>query len=76
MDPSVQYLMGHDAPIPEGATIHSIVPEQPVQPDDGKIGFTLDVTVRLDQEQADDAAQSGVIISLVNGATEHLADSA
>jgi hypothetical protein len=76
MDPSVQYLMGHDVPIPEGATIHSIVPEEPVQSDVDKIGFTLDVTMRLDQEQSDEAAQSGVIIAIDEHAPEDLADSA
>jgi hypothetical protein len=67
--------MGNDAPIPEGATIHSIVPE-PVQSDDDKIGFTLDVAMRLDQEQTDEADQSGAIISIVEDAPEPLADTA
>ena len=76
MDPSVHYLMGRDAPIPEGATIHSIVPEEPVRSDEVKIGFTLDVTMRLDQEQSDEAAQTGVIVAIDERAPEDLADSA
>ena len=67
--------MGSDAPTPEGATIHSIVSAPPVHSDDDKIGFTLDVSMRLDQEQADHE-QSGVIIPIAEGAPEHLADSA
>ena len=67
--------MGNDAPVPEGATIHSIVPAPPVASDDDKIGFTLDVTMRLDQEQADEA-ESGVIIPIADSAPEDLADSA
>ena len=75
MDPSVHYLMGSDAPVAEGATIHSIVPAPPAQSDVDKIGFTLDVTMRLDQEQADEA-RSGDIIPISEGAPEPLADSA
>ena len=75
MDPSVHYLMGSDAPAPGGATIHSIVSTPPVQSDDDKIGFTLDVSMRLDQEQSDQG-QAGVIISIAERASEHLADSA
>jgi len=75
MDPSVHYLMGDDAPVPEGATIHSIAPPPPISSDDDKIGFTLDVTMRLDQEQADDA-QSGVIVPIAEGEPQQLADSA
>ena len=76
MDPIVQYLMGYDVPVAEGATIHPIVSLSPVQMDDDKIGFTLDVTMRLDQEQADDAHQRGVVVSIVDSSREHLADSA
>lgn len=67
--------MGSDAPAPDGATIHSIVSAPLVQSDDDKIGFTLDVTMRLDQEQSDQG-QSGIIIPIAGGAPEHLADSA
>ena len=75
MDPSVHFLMGNDASPADGATIHSIVPAPPVQSDDDKIGFTLDVTMRLDQEQAD-GALSAVIVPIAEGAPDHLADSA
>ena len=67
--------MGNDASPPDGATIHPIVLAPPVQSDDDKIGFTLDVTMRLDQEQAD-GALSAVIIPIAEGAPDHLADSA
>ena len=76
MDPSVQYLMGNDVPEPEGATIHSIVPISPVHIDDDKVGFTLDVSMRLDREQSEAIAQGGVIVQIVVNPSEDLADSA
>lgn len=74
MDPSVQFLLGHDLPVPEAATIHSIVPRAPASIDDDKIGFTLDVAVRLDQEHSDDTARA-IIVPIVETGQE-LADSA
>jgi hypothetical protein len=76
MDPSVQYLMGYDVPVAEGATIHPIVPLSPIQVDDDKIGFTVDVTMRLDQEQSHDDEQRGVVVPIVESPQERLADSA
>jgi hypothetical protein len=81
MDPSVQYLMGSDVPEPAGATIHSIVPIVPIattattDTDDDKIGFTLDVSMRLDRE-SDEVALGGDIIAIVAEPPEDLADSA
>jgi hypothetical protein len=74
MDPSVQFLLGHDLPEPEGATIHSIVPQAPVSIDHDKIGFTLDVAVRLDQEHSDDT--TAVVVPILEASSEDLADSA
>jgi hypothetical protein len=76
MDPSVQFLLGSDVPAPEGATIHSLVPSPPVEIDDDKIGFTLDVAMRLDQEQQPDASSHGVIVQIGKNSPEELADSA
>jgi hypothetical protein len=76
MDTNVQYLMGSDVPEPEGATIHSIVPISPVHIDDDKIGFTLDVSMRLDREQSEEIAQGGVIVPIIENPSEDLADSA
>lgn len=75
MDPSVHYLMGSDVPEPEGATIHSIVPLSPDHSDDDKIGFTLDVSMRLDRE-SEEVEQGGVIVPIVKDRSEDLADSA
>jgi hypothetical protein len=74
MDPSVQFLLGQDVP-PDGATIHSIAPELSESMDDDKIGFTLDVAVRLDQEQADETAHAD-IVPIVSTTSQELADSA
>jgi hypothetical protein len=76
MDPSIQFLFGNHVPTPEGATIHPIVPPSTVQIDDDKIGFTLDVAMRLDQDQHRDDASQGVIIPIVENQPEDLADSA
>jgi hypothetical protein len=75
MDPSVAYLMGSDVPEPEGATIHPIAPSAPVHSDDDKIGFTLDVSMRLDRE-SEEREPGGVIVPIVESTTEDLADSA
>lgn len=75
MDPSVQFLLGNEVPALEGATIHSIAPP-PAQIDDDKIGFTLDVAMRLDQDQPTEDAPHGVIISIAENTPEELADSA
>jgi hypothetical protein len=74
MDPSVQFLLGHDLPEPEGATIHSIVPQAPGSIDDDKIGFTLDVSMRLDQEQSQDIR--AVVVPIAESPPQDLADSA
>jgi hypothetical protein len=74
MDPSAQFLLGHDVPESEGAMIHPIVPISPVSIDEGKIGFTVDVTMRLDRE-SDEGAQTGVVVPL-NERPPELADSA
>ena len=76
MDPSVQYLLGSDVPTPEGATIHSITPPPTVQLDDDKIGFTLDVAMRLDQEMPTEEGDGGVVISINENLPEDLADTA
>jgi hypothetical protein len=76
MDPSIQFLLGNDIPTPEGATIHSIVPPPPIANDDDKIGWTLDVAMRLDQERAVKEAPQGVIIPIIRNSPEELADSA
>jgi len=75
MDPSVRFLLGSDVPEPEGATIHSIAPPAPVRNDDDKIGFTLDVAMRLDQEMSGDEVP-GVVIPINDNVPEDLADSA
>jgi hypothetical protein len=75
MYPSVQFLLGNDVPTSEGATIHSIVP-QPELIDDDKIGFTLDVAMRLDREQSDQNAEPGVVVPMVENPPPELADSA
>jgi hypothetical protein len=76
MDPSVQFLMGGDVPEHEGATIHSIVPSSTVEIDDDKIGFTLDVAMRLDQETPTEDVPGGVVIQINESLPEDLADSA
>ncbi|HXC18789.1 MAG TPA: hypothetical protein VNT80_02665 [Acidimicrobiales bacterium] len=75
MDPSVQFLLGSDVPASEGATIHSIAPPSTASIDDDKIGFTLDVAVRLDQE-SEEPEQPGVVIPLAESPPQELADSA
>lgn len=75
MDPSVQFLLGNDAPTSAGATIHSIAPLAPESNDDGKIGFTLDVAARLDRD-CDESALPEVIVPIIELARTRLADSA
>jgi hypothetical protein len=75
MDPSVQFLLGNGVAAPEAATIHSIVPATPASIDDDKIGFTLDVAMRLDRESDDEPAHS-VIVPIVTATPTELADSA
>ena len=75
MDPSVHFLLGRAVPEPEGATIHSIAPPAPVHNEDDKIGFTLDVAMRLDQEMSGDEVP-GVVIPINDNVPEDLADSA
>jgi len=76
MDPSVQFLLGVQVPEPEGATIHPLTPPPPVEIDDDKIGFTLDVAMRLDQEQPPDVVPGGVVVPIDESAPEQLADTA
>jgi len=76
MDPSVQFLLGNDVPTTDGATIHSIAPPPTLQSDDDKIGFTLDVAMRLDRDQPVEEPSLGVIISITENRPEDLADSA
>ena len=71
MDRSLQFLMGNDVSQVEGATIHLIVPPTPEASDDDKIGFTLDVSMRLDQEQSEHA----VVVPIAE-TPQDLADSA
>lgn len=75
MDPSVQYLLGNDVPAPESATIHPIAPSTPASIDDDKIGFTLDVAMRLDRESDDEPARA-LIVPILKRPSEELADSA
>ena len=75
MDPSVHFLIGKDDACAEGATIHSIAPEAPVSIDENKIGFTLDVAVRLDQESDDDLPRAEIVPDR-RRRTQELADSA
>jgi hypothetical protein len=77
MDPSVRFLMGGDASEGHGATIHSIAPPPPIPgDDDGKIGFTLDVAMRLDQEGSEDDRPQGVVVPIAEEPPQELADSA
>jgi hypothetical protein len=75
MDPSVHFLMGNDDASSEGATIHSLPAEAPASIDENKIGFTLDVTVRLDQESDDDLPRAE-IVAITEAEPEELADTA
>ena len=75
MDPSVNFLMGNDDASSEGATIHSLPTEVPVSIDENKIGFTLDVTVRLDQDSDDDVPRAE-IVPITEAEPEQLADTA
>jgi hypothetical protein len=75
MDPSVHFLLGQDDASPEGATIHSLPVEVPVSIDENKIGFTLDVTVRLDQDSDDDVPRAE-IVPITGADPQELADSA
>jgi hypothetical protein len=77
MDPSVHFLLGNDVPTPEGASIHSIAPPTTVvEIDDEKIGFTLDVAMRLDHESPLDEVPGDNVIPIGEHAPEDLADSA
>jgi hypothetical protein len=79
MDPSVQYLSGHDIPTPVGATIHTLMPNAPLHIDDDKIGFTLDVTMRLDAERSLEATDAQSVADDDDddeNPGQHLADSA
>lgn len=76
MDPSVQFLLGNHVPSSGGATIHSIEPVTPVANDDNKIAFTLDVAMRLDQEQSDEPAHPDVVVPITGPPRADLADSA
>jgi hypothetical protein len=58
-----------------GATIHPIVTPEPVGSDDDKIGFTVDVTMRLDQD-SDEVDERALVIPIVDGPRKPLADSA
>ncbi len=75
MYPSVPFLLGNAVPTSEGATIHSIGPP-PERMDENKIGFTLDVAVRLDREQSNRNAEPGVIVPMAENRARELADSA
>ena len=75
MDPSVHFLMGNDDASSEGATIHALPAEAPVSIDENKIGFTLDVTVRLDQESDDDLPRAE-IVPITEAGPQELADTA
>jgi hypothetical protein len=75
MDPSVRYLLGTDDASSEVATIHSLVTEAPVSPDENKIGFTLDVAVRLDLDSDDDVPRAE-IVAITEAERQELADSA
>jgi hypothetical protein len=44
--------------------------------DENKIGFTLDVAVRLDREQSNRNAEPGVIVPMAENRARELADSA
>jgi hypothetical protein len=75
MDPSVHFLLGNDEPSSQGATIHSLPAEAPVSIDENKIGFTLDVSVRLDQESDDDVPRAD-IVAISDAEPQELADTA
>jgi hypothetical protein len=75
MDPSVHFLLGSDDAPSEGATIHPLPLEEPVSIDENKVGFTLDVAVRLDQESDDDLPKADVV-PISEAAHEELADTA
>jgi hypothetical protein len=75
MDPSVHFLMGNVDASSEGATIHTLPTDEPVSIDENKIGFTLDVTVRLDQESDDDLPKAE-IVPITEAGPQELADTA
>jgi len=75
MDPSVHFLMGGDDATSDGATIHPLSAESPVSIDENKVGFTLDVAVRLDQETDDDVPRAQVV-PIGDAGRQELADSA
>jgi hypothetical protein len=75
MDPSVHFLLGKDDASSEGATIHSLPTDEPASIDENKIGFTLDVSVRLDQESDDDLPRAE-IVAITEAEPEELADTA
>jgi len=76
MDPSVHFLLGSDVQEPEGATIHPIAPPAPPEIDDDKIGFTLDVAMRLEKDPVPEDAEPGVVIPISENVAEDLADTA
>jgi hypothetical protein len=76
MDPSVQFLLGNEVPTTSGATIHPLAPPDPVSIDEDKIGFTLDVAVRLDQEYSEEVREEAVIVPIVDTSDQDLADTA
>ena len=67
--------MGREDASSQGATIHSLPAETPVSIDEHKIGFTLDVTVRLDQESDDDLPRAE-IVPITDAGPQELADTA
>jgi hypothetical protein len=75
MDPSVHFLLGVDDASSEGATIHSLAPDTPISLDENKIGFTLDVAIRLDQASDDDGPRAE-IVPITEAGPPDLADSA
>lgn len=75
MDPSAHFLLRGEVPKAAGATIYPIAAPEPVGSDDDKIGFTLDVTMRLDQESGE-VDEPGAVTSIFDSSRKHLADSA
>jgi hypothetical protein len=76
MDPSAQFLLGHDVPESSGATIHALPSPEPVVTDDDKIGFTLDVAARLKDERANQETHGAEIVPITDEAAQDLADTA
>jgi len=74
MDRSIQFLLGNDVPQSESASIHPVVAPTPESNDDNKIGFTLDVAVRLDRESEE--GEKRALVIPIGGPPPPLADSA